>query len=48
MTKRLIWSNYLSTNAGQEADPQMRVTANMNVKPISVSHTQENPVGNRP
>lgn len=48
MTKRIILSNYLSTSAGKKADPQTRVTANMNVKPITVSYTEENPMGNRP
>lgn len=45
--KRVIFSNYPSTNADQKADPQMRAIANMNVKPIAVSHTGENPMGRR-
>lgn len=46
--KRLISSNYPLTNAEQKADPQMGATANVNVKTITVSHTEENLMGRRP
>lgn len=46
--KRLISSNYPLTNSEQKADPQMGATANVNVKTITVSHTEENPMGRKP
>jgi len=33
---------------GKKQTPQMRATANMNVKPITVCHEEENPMGRRP